>query len=314
MEKINQKTPKKFNCINCDYHTNSSRDYNGHLLTSKHKNNHVSNICQQSHIEEDTNIVTIHTCSKCNKKYKDRSGLWRHLKKCKDIDQHEIIEENPNTIMPASLDSSAILDIIKQNQEFKDLLLEQHNKIVELSSQVSVVNNNNTTNNMNQHNHFNLNFFLNETCKNAMNITEFIDNINIQMKELENVGKNGYVNGISEIILNRIKNLEVSKRPLHCTDIKRETMYIRDDNEWNKDTEEKTKLKQVIGQVAKENIRKIPEWREENPECMNTKHEQYDFCIQMMRNSLGDLDEQQEKLDDKIIKNIAKTVVVDKTT
>jgi hypothetical protein len=91
-------------------------------------------------------------------------------------------------------------------------------------------------------------------------------------------------------------------------------MYIRDDNEWNKDTEEKTKLKHVIGQVAKENIRKIPEWREENPECMNTKHEQYDFCIQMMRNSLGDLDEQQEKLDDKIIKNIAKTVVVDKTT
>jgi hypothetical protein len=184
--------------------------------------------------------------------------------------------------------------------------MEQHNKILELSNQVSVVN----MNTNNTHNQFNLNFFLNETCKNAINITEFIENIDIQMKELENVGKHGYVTGISNIILDRLKDMEVSKRPLHCTDLKRETMYIRNENEWNKDTEEKTTLKQVIGEVAKKNYRKIPEWQNQNPECKNVMNEQYDFSVQIMRNSLGDLDDKQIKLDEKIIKNIAKQVTL----
>lgn len=308
MKKI-EKTHIDYNCIDCNYKTRWSSDWNKHVLTAKHNNRIGLN-------EKIESKKKTHVCSNCNKEYTASSGLWYHLKKCKIIKEDIVktVEEQLNIITPTALDSAAILNIIKQNQEFKDLLLEQHSKIVELSNQVNVVNNNNTTNNMNQHNHFNLNFFLNETCKDAMNITEFIENINIQMKELENVGTNGYVNGITDIILNRIKNLDVSKRPLHCTDIKRETMYIRDDNEWNKDNDEKTKLKHVIGQVAKENIRKIPEWREENPECKNSKHEQYDFCIQMMRNSLGDLDEQQERMDEKIIKNIAKLVVVEKNT
>jgi hypothetical protein len=147
-----------------------------------------------------------------------------------------------------------------------------------------------------------------------MNITDFIENLNIQLKELENVGNNGFVSGISDIIVNRIKGLEVNKRPLHCTDVKRETMYIRDENEWNKDNDEKTKLRHFISKVAKENMRKIPEWREKNPECMDMYHQKYEYCMQLMRNSLGDLDEKQDKMDDKIIKNIAKLVAVDKNT
>ena len=147
-----------------------------------------------------------------------------------------------------------------------------------------------------------------------MNISEFIENLNIQLKELENVGNNGYVTGISDIILKRIKGLEVSKRPLHCTDMKRETMYIRDENEWNKDTEEKSKLKNFIEQVANQNIQKIPIWRQENPECQDMHHEKYEYCMKLFRNSLGDLDEKQDKLYDKVIKNIAKQVTVDKNT
>ena len=134
------------------------------------------------------------------------------------------------------------------------------------------------------------------------------------VKELESVGDNGYVTGISDIIVSRIKDLDVSKRPLHCTDVKRETMYIRDENEWNKDNDDKSKLRQFIGQVAKENMRKIPEWREQNPDCQNMFHEKYEYCMQLMRNSLGDLDEKQDKLDEKIIKNIAKQVAIDKNT
>jgi len=258
----------------------------------------------------------IYICSNCNKEYLASSGLWYHLKKCKTTLNQQVPKHEPENTL--KLDTATVLEIIKQNQEFKTLILEQQNKIIELSTKPNTVNNtsnsNNTNNTNNNTNTFNLQFFLNETCKDAMNITDFIQNLNIQIKELENVGNNGYVSGISEIILSRIKGLEVSKRPLHCTDVKRETMYIRDENEWNKDTEEKTKLKQMIGQVAKENMRKIPEWRQQNPECMDMHDKKYEYCMQIMRNSLGDLDEKQDKMDEKIIKNIAKQVSIDKNT
>jgi hypothetical protein len=133
------------------------------------------------------------------------------------------------------------------------------------------------------------------------------------MKELENVGTNGYVNGITDIILSRLKELDVSKRPVHCTDLKREILYVRDENEWNKDSEEKSKIKNMITKIADKNYRKIPEWRRENPDCREPENQQYDFCINLMRNSLGDLGDEQIKLDNKIIKNIAKQVLVDKT-
>jgi len=242
-----------------------------------------------------------HKCENCGQNYKNRNGLWYHMKKCNKGLENEPLQ---NTMI---LDSNMVLELIKQNQEFKSLILEQQNKLMELSSKTNTINNTNSNNKT-----FNLNFFLNETCKDAMNISDFIQNLNIQLQELENVGNTGYVSGISDIIVSRIKDLDVSKRPLHCTDIKRETMYIRDDNEWNKDTIEKSKLRKFIGQVAKENFKKIPEWREQNPECQDMYNQKYEYCMQLMRNSLGDLDEKQEKMDDKIIKNIAKQVAIEK--
>jgi len=220
-------------------------------------------------------------------------------------------------------DVDVIMSILKDNQEFKNMMIEQSNEYKNIiTSQNTMIldlintknNITNITNNKTVNNQFNLNLFLNETCRDAMNINEFIENIQIQTKELENVGINGYVNGITDIILSRLKQLDVSKRPLHCTDIKRETLYIKDQNEWNRDTEEKTKIKTMITKVAKKNLKQIPVWREQNPECKEPENEKYDFCIKMMRNSLGEIGDEQIKLDDKIIKNIAKQVMVDKNT
>jgi hypothetical protein len=169
---------------------------------------------------------------------------------------------------------------------------------------------NNTTNNNNQK--FNLNFFLNTTCKDAINMSDFIQTIEVQMNELENIGHNGYVAGMTDIILSRIKDLDVSKRPVHCTDLKREIMYIKDQNEWNKDTAEKSYLRKAIAMVSKKNYGKTMEWRERNPECLEIGSPKYDFCFKMMRNVLGDFEDIQFKLDNKIIKNLAKEVMVDR--
>jgi hypothetical protein len=303
---------KQFTCENCNFTSKWKSDLDRHYLTAKHKNRMNFN-------GNKPKCKKVFKCKYCDKEYLATSGLWYHNKKCnKEIEQKyeeeietpKIIAETPqNTIV---LDSVMVLELIKQNQEFKTLILEQQNKLMEFSSKTNTTNNITNTNTNSNNKTFNLNFFLNETCKDAMNISDFIQNLNIQLQELENVGNTGYVSGISDIIVSRIKDLDVSKRPLHCTDIKRETMYIRDDNEWNKDTIEKSKLRKFIGQVAKENFKKIPEWREQNPECQDMYNQKYEYCMQLMRNSLGDLDEKQEKMDDKIIKNIAKQVAIEK--
>lgn len=306
--KNTEKSPPKFYCKSCDYTTSHLRDYQRHETTAKHKRGLFGNTMETEKNPDDSYSNDELTCKNCANKYITRSGYWKHIKKCtpKDV-TIVVVKPKPD------INSNAMIEIIKQNQEFKEMIVEQNHKIMELSNKINVVNNK-TTNNITNNNQFNLNLFLNETCKDAINIQEFICDLQIQMKELENVAKNGYVSGITDIILSRLKQLDISKRPLHCTDLKREVLYIRDENEWNKDNDEKSKLKNMIGQIANKNYRKIPEWREHNPECQNTETQQYEFCIQMMRNSLGEIGEEQDKLDEKIIKNIAKQVVVDKTT
>jgi hypothetical protein len=202
---------------------------------------------------------------------------------------------------------------LQENKELKQLMIEQTKQMMELSKQThNTITHNNTTTNHHHNQKFNLNFFLNTTCKDAINMSEFIQTIEVQMNELENIGHNGYVAGMTDIILSRIKDLDISKRPLHCTDLKRETMYIKDQDEWNKDTTEKSYLRKAIAMVAKKNYGKTMEWRECNPECLEVGSPKYDFCFKMMRNVLGDFEDVQVKLDNKIIKSLAKEVVVDR--
>jgi hypothetical protein len=322
----NEKTPKnaeKFDCIGCSFKCSKSSDWDRHISTRKHRM--ITNDNEKT--PNKFNCI-------CGKEYKFASGLSRHKMFC----AHNIptISEPPSRPnseiaipdldnLPDYNDKHIIMELIKQSQDVKLLLLEQNSKIVELSTKLvtsnvvtnppmAITNSNNNSNNTTT-NQFNLNFFLNETCKDAINITDFIENLQIQLKELEDVGKYGYVTGITDIILNRLNKLDVSKRPLHCTDLKRETLYIRNENEWNKDTVDKSALKRVIGKVANENYRTIPKWREEHPECKNVDDKQYDFCIHLMKNSIGGSDAvEQAKLHEKIIKNISRRVVINKET
>jgi hypothetical protein len=199
------------------------------------------------------------------------------------------------------------IDLLRQNQEFKELIIDQNKTIMELSNRTNITNNT-----INNNQKFNLNFFLNTTCKDAMNMSEFIENININMQDIENIGKNGYVAGMTDVILSRIKNLEVSKRPLHCTDLKRETMYIKDNDEWSKDTPENTKLKKMITIVAEQNYNTVPLWRKKHPECEDWNNPKYDFCIDMMKNIIGDVGDGQTRLDNKVIKNLSRHILIEK--
>ena len=309
-----QKNNMKYYCENCNYNSSNKKDYNRHLTTRKHFM--LTNAYEKTHIS--------FVCE-CGKVFKHKQSLYRHSQCCKNevkkpldnIDNH--IQASTETIIQILKQNK---ELITNNQEFKALLVEQNKMMLEQQDEnkklqnkliEAVKENSGTINNtINNNQKFNLNFFLNTTCKDAMNMSEFIENMEVNFKDIENIGKNGYVSGMTDMILSRIKELDVTKRPMHCTDLKRETMYIKDNNEWTKDTPENTKLHKMIDYVAKQNYAKMPLWRQRNPECLDSDHPKYDFCIKMMRNMLGDVGAEQVRLDNKVIKNLSKHIFVDK--
>jgi len=295
------KIPKKFICKICNYNTSNSKDYNKHLLTAKHKN--------RTFRTENPQKIPYNFHCKCGKEYTARNSLWYHMRTCNYglINTHNVVNDEHSHNVHEN-NKNDILALIQQNHDFKELIVEQNKTIIELSKRTSIQHNNTTNNNQS----FNLNFFLNTTCKDAMNMTDFIENIEVEFKDIENIGRNGYVSGMTDMILARIKDLDITKRPLHCTDLKRETMYIKDNNEWSKDTPDNTNLHRMIDYVAKRNYAKIPLWRDNHPECQVSDHPQYDFCVSMMRNILGDVGSEQIRLDNKVIKNLSKHIFVDK--
>jgi hypothetical protein len=290
-------------CENCNYSTLKKSQYYKHLHTEKHKR--ITNLPITD---------TIHKCN-CGKIYKHKPSLYNHKRKCNFVSDTDksasIVNNTPNTvsnIIDVS-NNTMILELIKQNNTIMLENKELKNLIIDLASKVG---NNSTNNTFISNNSFNLNFFLNETCKDAISMNDFIQNIEIQLKELENIGNNGYINGVTDIITTRLKQLDITKRPVHCTDLKRETLYIKDENTWNKDKENE-KMRNMITKIANKSYRSIPRWREEYPECKDPENAKYDFCIKMMRNVLGEIGDEQLKLDDKVIKNIAKHVIINKS-
>ena len=303
------KSSKSFYCKFCDYSTSRNSQYNRHLMTAKHKiltnPNKKGSAPQQCFVCE------------CGKEYKHLSSLCAHKKTCRYLDTMHI--EHFDNNIPANYsekhnETSSIVEIIKQNQDFKSLLIEQQKENQNLQKQlIEVVKDGKTIHNTTNNNQkFNLNFFLNTTCKDAMNMSEFIENMNINFKDIENIGKNGYVEGMTNMILSRIKDLDVTKRPLHCTDLKRETMYIKDNDEWSKDTPENSKLHNMISIVSKQNYGTLPLWRDTYPECKDGNNPKYDFCMDMMRNILGEVGDEQIRLDNKVIKKLSQHILVDK--
>jgi len=304
---LSPKIPKNFNCICCYYYTSNKKDYDKHLLTSKHQK-----LTNGSNLE--VNKIPIYNCD-CSKNFKTQAGLWKHKtkyncskKKCENINNENSEENNESEV---KLLTNMVLEVVKQNKELINQNQELQNKVIELCKN-GTINNTNSHNTTNSHNKaFNLNFFLNETCKDAMNIMDFVDSIQLQLSDLENVGKLGYVNGISNIIIKNLKELDVEKRPVHCTDKKRETMYVKDENKWEKD-EKNNKIRKAIKRVVSKNQRLFPKFKEAHPDC-NTYHskfsDQYNKLILESCGGSGDNDLEKEE---KIIQNISKNVLVDK--
>ena len=303
---------QKYTCINCDYNTSKVSNYNKHLLTAKHlKITNGDNKVAKSSLGSFDCI--------CGNKYKHRQGLNRHKSICiYELPKTDIEIQVNTTNEPAinQLTSSMFIDIIKENQEFKNLLIEQSkqfmeqnniliNKLAEKDSIIATINSNNTTNNNQK---FNLNFFLNETCKDAMSIQEFIENIRITFEDLLTIGNGGFVNGVSDILIKQLRDLEINKRPIHCTDAKRETIYLREEAAWNKDDKEKTKLKQLIEKVEYKNVAALHNWCNENPDARVNNTPNNILKDKIFYQTLqGD-----ERTRDKIIKNLTKEVVVEK--
>ena len=294
-----QNIPHKFYCNICDYGCSKNSLYNQHLNTSKHKN--ATNMLQNA-----TNIFQKNLCA-CGKQFQHHSSYYRHKKKClqKEEKEENKIIESSNNIAP-----ELIIEIIKQNQEFKDLLLEQNKTIIELSKNSSTTNN--TINNNSHNKSFNLNFFLNETCKDAMNIMDFVDSIKIQLSDIESIGELGYVNGMSKLIIKHLNALDENMRPVHCNDPKRDSLYVKDANVWEKESSDNKKIKKAIKYISHKNICAIPEWKAKYPDCIysdSKKSNQYNHIVVEAMGGPGDNDCEKA---DKIVKKIAKEVTIDK--
>jgi hypothetical protein len=303
-----QKVAEQYCCNTCHYISSKQSNYKKHLLTAKHKTLTSVNKLEQKIPEKIPNGVV---CEKCNKFYHSRVGLWKHYKKCSSG-----IEKNISKIDLTN--PTIVLELIKQNQEFKSLLIQQQrennenqtkliDKVIELSKEPRIVNHGTMTQNNNK---FNLQFFLNDTCKDAITIKQFIDNIQISLEDLESVGRNGFVKGISDIVLEQLKILDVTKRPIHCTDLKREVIYLKEDeHKWNKDDDDNTRLKNVIKTVENKSWNKVPVWYQNHPDAMISDTPENVMHAQIVRNVCGN--ENPEKQRDKIIKVIAKETHLD---
>jgi hypothetical protein len=258
------------------------------------------------------------TCSNCNKNYKCRTGLWKHKQKCTNnntVNSH-ILEFQDNVKVDMN-DTNLIIQILKQNEDFKQLImdqnktiLDQNNKLFELYKNAG----NNNHNHTNSHNKsFNLQFFLNETCKDALNISDFVKSIKPSLEDLETTGRLGYVEGVSNIILKNLNTLDSTMRPIHCTDIKREVLYVKDNDEWIKELDEKPVLTKAIKVIANENIKNINEWRNSHPGCTASDSRKNDMYLKIVSNAMsGSSSEETGKNITKIIGNVSKKVIIDR--
>ena len=305
----------KYNCISCHFNTSRYSQYIRHLDTSKHKKTQESTNCQQISTN-DNKESSIFTCN-CGKIYKERTGLWRHKKTCKDEVIHEN-DKNDNINVKDLSDKELILMLITDNKELRNLLIEQSKEKDELKNMMIEVIKNGTNNTINNNNinsnnkTFNLQVFLNETCKDAMNISDFVESVKLQVSDLENVGKVGYIEGISNIIIKNLKALEVEKRPVHCADQKREVIYVKDANVWEKEDVANQKLRKAIRSIAHKNICMLKAFRDKYPDCQeydSKKSSQYNKIVIEAMGGKGDDDYEK---DSKIIKKIAKVVGIEK--
>jgi hypothetical protein len=275
-------------CEKCDYYTCRKSQYDRHLATDKHKKLINTNI--------ELSKVLHHKCCKCNKIYKHKSSLCKHNIKCIKYEQ-QITQGDTQQL------TNLVMKLIDQNQELQKSLIE-----LSKEKTINTTNNNNITNKT-----FNLHVYLNEDCKDALNINDFVSSIKVQLEDLEETGRLGYVEGVSRIINRTLGDLDQNKRPIQCSDLKRETLYIKDDDKWIKEGEDKEKIKLAIKQIANKNIQQIPVWVKENPGCRDSDSRKNDIYLNIVSNAMaGGNKEEQETNINKIVSKISKEAVIEK--
>ena len=291
----------KYTCTNCDYTTSRKSSMDSH----NQSNRHILNILNDVHIIANGNSASFQ-CKNCSKVYKNRNGLWYHKKKCND-DLYDLVEESKVEEQVENNDpkkyEEVIMNLLTQN-------IELQKQVIELCKEKSITFNN-TTNNNNQK--FNMNFFLNEQCKDALDIMDFVNSLQLNLADLEHTGNVGYVKGVSDIFLRGLRELDVYKRPIHCSDLKREVMYVKDNDTWEKD-EDKKKMKKAIHYIAGRNFKQIHEWMDKNPDSRDIKTKKHDQYMTIVRKCTGGFDaEEDDILFNKVITNVAKEVLIEKT-
>jgi hypothetical protein len=288
------KISEEFCCKKCDYTTYVKYNFKLHLKSIKHKNNETTT----NNNELLGKISKKYECENCEKCFNDRAGLWRHNKKCKIEEKFENIKNNEPS------DKELIVMLLKQNSQLID-------KNCELSKNLQMNNSHNKTITNSHNKAFNLNFFLNETCKDAMNITDFVDSIKLQLEDLIKVGEIGYVEGISNIITKNLNALDVTQRPIHCTDKKRDVLYVKDEDKWEKEDTQKKKIRKAIKKVSSKNQKLLPQFKEAHPDCNRSVSKYSDQYNKIIVESMGGSGDNDLEKEDKIIKNITKVTTID---
>jgi len=292
---------KKYICVSCDFECRQKCDINRHVLTAKHKKN-------MERLQEVTTEVTKKTVKcicECGNEYFHRQGLSRHKKLCnfKKVTINDIKEEEPEK------NNKIINLLIEDNKEFKNIIIQQNAAILELTK--NGINSNNTNiNNTTNKTTFNLNFFLNDTCKNAVNITDFFNSIQLTYLDFIKVGHDGYIRGISQIFNNNMKNFSEIERPIHCTDEKRGTIYIKDNNKWEKDDDDSKKLNSLISKIATKNFREVTSYKKKFPDCTKSSSKHSDIYNKSLVEAMGGAGDNENEKKEKIKKSILKTVLI----
>ena len=294
--KNKQKNAIDYCCIICDFKCIKKHNYTKHLLTAKHQIRTNTNENKQKNAEE-------YSCD-CGKKYKHASSLWNHHNKC-------VVLSKPNTDTSNNfvIDKELVMSILKQNAD----IIKENSELKNMMLEVIKTGSHNTTNNTNSHNKtFNLQFFLNETCKNAMNIMDFVDSLKLQLNDLERMGEIGFVNGMSNIIIKNLQNMDITERPVHCTDQKREVIYVKDADKWDKEEDTKPKLRKAIKHIAHKNAKLIGEFKTKYPDYRTSASKISDQYNTMVIEAMGGMGSNDLCNENKIIKRISKEIMVDK--
>jgi len=320
MTKIkNAKNSNHFYCEHCDFKCVKNSNWNAHIMTRKHQIRTMTNNDEGKNCLKIPDHNRVYNCN-CGKEFKHASSLWNHKQKC--IPKEEPIEKTSietSQYPPIMPDMSVFIDLLKQNQEFKEFMVEQSKQNQELQKQLIEATKaggshiENQTNINNNHQKFNLNFFLNEQCKDAINMSDFLENMELELEDLTETGRLGYVGGISRILINKLQELDVYKRPMHCTDMKRETLYIKENDEWEKQVNSKEKIKTIINKVAKTNLKNLPQWRNEHPEYQifdTSENTEYMNLCDVALGGFGEEENRQYR--DKILRSVVKEIMINK--